>query len=547
MSDHYSANTARIRALKTSVVSLLDPTQEEPVSNHQLDQGVELLTEAFQDVLNLGSKQLLQSPADNFTRALQAIESAYKDWRDVETAFEHTLAAAYNGYSSRDNLFVDSTYVDLRQRVGEPVSALRAKVHTAWHEHIRINPWDEFMGTDNHTPNEELDSDLKALIFGDHLDLEDAVERLMGPLRYAFASYLSLKTEPLDDVEDSLWLRPEIMLINDYWRFNRQNRIIDTVCRKGRSKRTLSFAHIQNFFAADGYSSGGSESIVGAVNALASGEKATYYRCLMLHPNQEVRRYAVNNVDFGDFWKVITPNAVPCATILSMLERVADSKAYDDNFQKVFFHAVHKRLFNITSRSELIYARGIIRIFTRLPFFMEDEYFEKLTGIVDYIHEKERILNFNDGMLDEYIRQLNNEKDKIGTLQTSSSNLTSIPPVVLRKLARDGHYWYDLAMHPTFKIARETIPHINTPDRAARVARNPMTSSDVLREVGRKRSLFRTQTAKMELLSNPRTPPTVSAGYLMDLTKPDAERLLRKSTIHPELRLQLRRHANPSG
>jgi hypothetical protein len=98
-----------------------------------------------------------------------------------------------------------------------------------------------------------------------------------------------------------------------------------------------------------------------------------------------------------------------------------------------------------------------------------------------------------------------------------------------------------------FKIARETIRHINTSERAARIARNHRASSDVLREVGRKRSLFGTHTAKMELLSNPRTPPAVSLGYLMDLTRTDAEQLLRRSTIHPELRLQLRSRANPTG
>jgi hypothetical protein len=263
-----------------------------------------------------------------------------------------------------------------------------------------------------------------------------------------------------------------------------------------------------------------------------------------MHPDQNIRRYAVNNMDIEGMWKVATPHTVPCATILSLLERVAGSEQYDDNFRKVFFQSVHKRLFSLSSRSELIYARGIIRVFARMSFFMEDEYFEKLVQIVDYARAKEKLFGFTDGVLDDYVGRLRTEKDKIGTMTAGSPNLTSIPPVVLRKLARDGHYWYELAMHPMFKISRETVRHINTPDRAARIVGNHSVNSDVIREIGRKRSLFGTLTAKVALLSNPRTPPAVSLGYMMDLTRTDAEALLRKSTVHPELRLQLRRRVN---
>ena len=96
-------------------------------------------------------------------------------------------------------------------------------------------------------------------------------------------------------------------------------------------------------------------------------------------------------------------------------------------------------------------------------------------------------------------------------------------------------------MHPMFKIARETIPHINSPGRAVRIANNHAVNQDVIRAIGKNRSLYNTLPAKIALLSNPRTPPTVSLAYLLDLTRGDVERLLRKSTVHPETRAQLQR------
>ena len=44
----------------------------------------------------------------------------------------------------------------------------------------------------------------------------------------------------------------------------------------------------------------------------------------------------------------------------------------------------------------------------------------------------------------------------------------------------------------------------------------------------------------MALLGNPQTPVAVSMGYFADLTANDVEALLRRSTVHPELRTQLR-------
>lgn len=540
MSDHFSADTAKIRALRTSIASLLDSAADEPLDRGQLDRGVKLLVETFQDALNLGSKQLFRASPESYGHALGQVKAAYAAWRDVAAAFQRALADAYNGYTARDNLLIDATYNDLGQSIGEPIAALHAKLHAAWLEHLRHFPWNEYMASDIADPAEgDLQSDLKSLVLGDHLDLEDAVEHLTGPLRHAFAGYLQAETRSIDIVEEGLWLRPEILLINDYWRFNKQTRIIDTVCSKGKSRRTTSFERVRGLIESHAHAD--PRWITKALNPLATPEKSVYYRCLLLHPDQSIRRYAVNNVDLESFWKVVTPQAVPCATILSMLERVVGSQRYDETLQKVFFQAVHKRLFNLTSRSELIYARGIVRIFARMPFFMEDEYFEKLMQVIDYLAAKEKVFGLTDGLLTEYIDNLRREKDKIGTLTTAAPVLTSIPPVVLRKLARDGHHWYELSMHPLFKIARETIRHINSPQRAARVASNHVVNADVLRDIGRRRSLFNTVTAKMTLLANPRTPPAVSMSYLLDLSRGDAEALLRKSTVHPELRLQLRR------
>lgn len=542
MNDQFSPITEKIRALKTSIVSLLETTRDEGVPADSLRQNKSLIVEEYQKLLNEGAKQLLKDDFVGSETVIRAVEDAYAAWRAIDASFRETFSLAYAGKIPRQNLLSDDVHAELRQRIGDSTAALYTRLYTLWTDHLEGRPWDAHLSASvKHADADELNKSLHCLVHGDHLDVEDALAALTGPLRYVFADYIEHREEPLELLEESLWMRPEIVLINDYWQYHPHVRLLDLLRRKGRQKYTGSFAKIQEFFSEDNsrVDNGAAERIVKEVQKTRPEEKDTYLRCLMLHPNHDVRRYAVSNVNLDGFWKVITPEAVPLMTVLSMLEKVAGSRQYDENFQKVFFHTVHRRLLSASSRPEVLYASGIVRILAQLPFFMEDHYFEKLMVVVDYLTAKEKQHGIQSGVLGGYVEKLRSEKSKIGTLQADSPNIANIPVVVLRKLARDGHFWYELTTHPLFKIARETVAHINSPDRALRVANNHVVNQDVLREVGRNRGLFATRTAKLALLSNPRTPPAVSLAYLPDLARQDQDQLLRRSTVHPELRRRL--------
>ncbi len=542
MTDQFSSIAERIHALQTGTVSLLETTRTEGVPSDTLQLTRTLLIEEYQKLLNQGARHLLKESFVGSDAAVRRIEAAYTSWRAIDASFRETLSLAYAGAIPPQNLLIDDVHAELRQRIGDPTAALYTRLHALWTDHLHSRPWDAHLSAGaGHADADELDRGLHALTHGDHLDVEDALVTLTGPLRYAFADYIERQDDPFEMLEEGLWLRPEILLINDYWQYHPQVRLLDLLRRKSRRKRSGSFAAIQGFFSEEHSraENGSAQRVVDELQKTPLDERDTYLRCLTLHPNHEIRRYAVTNVNLDGFWKVVTPETVPLTTLLSMLERVAGSKRYDENFQKVFFHAVHRRLLCANSRSDVLYARGIVRILAELPFFMEDEYFEKLIRVVDYLAAKEKRFGVENGVLDEYIDKLRREKDRIGTLKTDSPSIAEVPAVVLRKLARDGHFWFELSMHPLYKIARETVRHINSPDRALRVANNHVVNQDVLREIGRKRGLFATRTARLALLGNPRTPPAVSLDYLPDLSRQDQEQLIRRATVHPELRKRI--------
>lgn len=540
MSDKFSAIAERIRALAASLVSLLETTRGQGVPVMTLRQLKTELIQESQRLLNEGAKELFEdreAPA-----SLHAVERAYAAWREMEASLRETLSLAYSGAVPRQNLLIDDDCAELCRRIGDPLAALYTRLFSLWANYLEGRPWDAHLSASARNADaDELTRSIHSLLHGDHLDLEDALTSLTGPLRYAFANYIEREKEPLELLEESLWLRPEILLINDYWQYHPQVKLLDLIRRKSRPKYSGAFTRIQDFFSEINSTAdeGAEERIVHEVQRTRIEDRDPYLRCLMLHPNHEIRRYAVTNVSADGFWKVVTPEGVPLTTILSMLEKVAGSRRYDENFQKVFFHAIHRRLLSVGTRSEALYARGIVRILAELPFFMEDFYFEKLTAIVDYLAAKEKHYGIEGGVLGEYVERLRTQKNRIGVLQTDSPSITDVPVVVLRKLARDGHFWFELSSHPLFKIARETVRYINSPDRVLRVANNHVVNSDVLREIGRNRGLFGTRSARLALLTNPRTPPAVSLDYLPDLTRQDREHLLRRSTVHPELRRRM--------
>lgn len=539
MSGNISADPARIRALKTSMVSLLEGEGDGVIPAQRVNQGARLLIEAYQEILNAGSKQLVSLSRDQFRGTLQAIQAAFADWRDIDGAFAKALNDSYSGGLAARNLLLDTVHAELTQHIGEPIAALYAQLHAVWSEHLEASPWDEYLANTVHDVSTvRMNHSLKALVHGDHLDIEDAVADLTGPLRYTFAHFLDSRADSLDLLEESLWLRPEIVVMNDYWRVNPRVRLLDILTRK-TTRFSGAFATVQRLLACDATEDGAGR-IAGELSRIPAAKKEPYIRCMMLHPDQQVRRYAVNSTDIRSFWNVVTPQSVPCATILSLLEKVAASGTREAE-QKIFFRTIHRRLLSLTTRSDVVYARGIIRILTRLPFFMEDEYFDKLQQAMDYLRAKERAFSLSDGLMEGYFSAVRREKDRIGTLRADTPNLGAIPPVVLRKLARDGHFWRELAAHPLFKIAKETVPHITSPDRALLVAKDHRVNQDVLRAIGRTRSLFNTMTSKLELLANPHTPVPISLTYVPDLARSDVERLLRRSSVHPELRAQLQR------
>lgn len=538
MAGFLSGATERIDDLASELVLSLELQRGEGCDVKATAQAAERLVDACHAAVVAAEDVERPGSSARIDEVCRMVESAYVQWKNVDAAFAKTTRLAYENQIPRSNLLLDDIRATLEQRAGEPVAEAYANLRRRWASHIDAHPWDSFMNrAPHHVDAGALESALSALARGDDLDVEDAMGAINGGLRHAFADHVRAHPEDVDDLEIGLWKRPEITIAADFWGHAKRVRIIDLLTEVGSDRSRAAAVALTGFFERG---QKGAAAVVRSLHDVHESQRERFTRCLMLHPDYEVRRYAVNNTDVNSIWKVVTPDAVPCATILTLLERLVGSSRYTTAQRKIFFDSVYRRLLRLTSRSEVLYARGIARILVKLNFFLEDGYFGKLSTVLDYVATKERLHGMTDDLLSSYIGRIRAEKDRAGSVQTVDPVFDGIPLVVLRKLARDGHFWHVLVTHPVAKIAREIVPYVATRDRALAIARNHRVNPEVLRGLGRKRELFSRATARMALLSNPQTPVAVSMNYLSDLSFTDLEALLRRSTVHPELRLMLR-------
>jgi hypothetical protein len=538
MAGFLPATTERIVDLASELVLSLELQRGEGCDLTATGQAAERLVSAMHGAIVAAEELDREDTTARVDDVCRLVEGAYLQWKSVDAAFAQTIRLAYEHQIPRCNLYLDDLRATLRQRVGEPVSEAYTDLRHRWATHVDAHPWDSYRNrAPAHVDKGALESALAALAHGDDLDVEDALGAVTGDLRHAFADHLAAHPTDADDIEIGLWKRPEMIVAADYWGHPKRVRLIDVLCEHGSERTRAAAAQLGTFFAP---SHKGAAAVVRSIHDVAEAQRERFTRCLMLHPDYEVRRYAVNNTDINSVWKVVTPESVPCAAILTLLERLVGSSRYTTAQRKVFFDAVYRRLLTLTSRSDVLYARGIARIFVKLNFFLEDSYFYKLAALLDYLAVKEKSQGIEDGVLTQYIERVQREKDKVGSVPGEEPSFDGIPLVVLRKIARDGHYWNVLVTHPIAKIAREVVPHVSTRDRALVIANNHRVNAEVLRGLGRRRELFNAFPARMALLTNPQTPVAVSMNYLSDLSLRDVEALLRRATLHPELRHILR-------
>ncbi len=254
------------------------------------------------------------------------------------------------------------------------------------------------------------------------------------------------------------------------------------------------------------------------------------FRCLLLHPVDEVRKGAAARLPLASIWTVVAHPRTPLVTIVSLFFELK-KRGHGDHL-KVFFFCVRDAMAKAAT-SELQSAVILVRAFFDIPSFHEDLIFEPLLELERHLRTRAG----GAGLLDEsYARALAVFVGAGVHDEVPLERLRDVPLALQRKLAREGRFLSTFIAHHNERIARETVPHLLRLDDITRFLRVVTMHRVVLIELAKRRRFFKKDAPKLALLGHPKTPAAVARGYIGLVSDEQLRQLSTNRHINPEVR-----------
>ena len=400
---------------------------------------------------------------------------------------------------------------------------------------------DDEAETDEQTPFEEC---LERLDSPHELDRNDALIDMIRTHQHQLVAHLirgTAQEDPmLERLLESLWQNAEIVLLDDYFFSVRRSKLTKFIELADPYPQAERFRRLLRLFRPGPHGFPTAEDAILPIEADEPGHYKIFLRALLLHPLEEYRRYAAANLDPSDYWSLISFPQAPLHVLATVLDQVAEPGTPED-YRKVFFDCTLKTLAKARGEEAIKAVRRILNLLFSFDFFVEDDYFKKILRLNQLVEHEETRLGRQNALFKESMRLLKAQKAKVGARNTKAPDFAGIPLTVQRKLARDGMYTQLFACHPDAKIALETLPFVNNPDRVAQVVRLSTINALLLSELAKRDDLFRTRAARMSLLANPKTPLRTVYGYIPLMAGTDLRKLAVSKDINPEIAVYLKR------
>ena len=252
MANKLPTKAAGLEKYEDDLIKSLEIGRSRGCDPHTIQRKSDLYAEAVGELLAQAPDGREHPDTQAVDSYLHVLEKSYLGWKSVNRVFEDTIRLAYTHSVPRRNLLVDQAFSDLLQSVGEPLAERYINLKSRWRNHLTDHPWDAYKeSTPSHLDSDRMDDCLNALVRGDDLDVEDALNDLTGGLRHAFIDFLENNPDSIVDIESGLWKRPEILIAGDFWQRGRKRRVFDILSDKTTPRFASAFSTIRSFFELD--------------------------------------------------------------------------------------------------------------------------------------------------------------------------------------------------------------------------------------------------------------------------------------------------------
>ena len=377
-------------------------------------------------------------------------------------------------------------------------------------------------------------SDLRVLaqrlLARDAIDGADALDELLAGSIDAAVTALS-GPEPLaSTLARGLWRHADAIVLHELAPGRRAFRLLPFLASL-QVPAAAPFAVLAELLSHAGATG---EQAAAARARLAPDDAVVLARCLVLHPNDDVRAQAATALEPSELWNVIAHPATPIGVERFLFEHLRTRARAE--YLKVFFFCVRDNLLAATGARDLKDALALTRAFFVVPCFHEDIVFEPLLELEAALRARATAARVAPDDEGAYAEALATFTAGGATETRPLQSLVDVPLPIQRKLAREGHFVSFFVSHQNERVAKETLPHLLRLDDITPFLRITTIHRVVLTELAKRKRFFRKDAAKLALLQNPKTPALVARAFVPVVPGDLLRLLVDNRHINPDVR-----------
>jgi serine/threonine protein kinase len=375
-----------------------------------------------------------------------------------------------------------------------------------------------FLEPPSRSPGEMIVDDL---LSGDELRCRDAVSAIAGPSALVFVQELRSRSgAERDAILTALWPRADLLILEGK---ERSRPVFDAAVELAlHPEPSERWRSLYRFFRA-GTADPAAEATA-LLGGLSTEDGRVFLRAFLLHPDEVLRRLALERLDPSDLWEIVTHPGTPAQWLVEIW-RCVRRRGVAPGFLKVFFVCVRDQIASPGSPERVVAVIEMLKEFYLVDAFHEDTFFKMLLQL----DERVRMEGRRHGLLvdfdADYVARVRRFLDEGPTRDQPIESWAAVPLPIQRRVARLGYFMKYFVCHPIDPIALECLAHLVVLQNVTDYVCVASINARLLAQLAKEKQLFLREDARYALAANPKTPAAIVHHYVRLLTRNSLRKL----------------------
>lgn len=235
-------------------------------------------------------------------------------------------------------------------------------------------------------------------------------------------------------------------------------------------------------------------------------------RCLIVHPDRNVRQMALEWLQPDDVWYALANERLPPWWLREMWNNI--QARVPEDILKIFFIATRERLGRCRYAHHVAPTVELVKDFFGVRGFHEDSVFGRLVQLGEDVKRDAIRYGLLLDLDAEFIKVFEAFRSTGRAPDSIMSSWHTVPLAVQRLLARRGHFLGHFVDNPQDLIALECLPHVRSRGNISEVIKHGNLNRRLLVELAKDRTMFMQEDDRLHLVMHPRATPPIVQSYM---------------------------------